>query len=254
MQFPPTPRVVYGQHPLQEVVCQISFPRQLSIDESLPAEFQKALGSDYPYVETREHVPLIIGGTEIAARPRSHYDFTTSNKHYKITLTSEFVAVTTQNYTEWKEFEQHVAKALSALFSAYSIQLFVRIGLRYVNVISRKKLALDGKKWSDLVRHSALGLLPEDEVPFDDVLELNSATVLRLDVGKVTCRAGFGKVDKPADDRVLFIDNDFFEDTEVKGSPDAVSRILNKFNEYAGHAFRWFIEPELDKAFRAAGP
>ncbi|QCI79895.1 TIGR04255 family protein [Hankyongella ginsenosidimutans] len=60
-------------------------------------------------------------------------------------------------YERWEIFSGHIERALASLMKSYSLSLFTRIGLRYVDVISRRRLGLENVRWSDLIKNSALG-------------------------------------------------------------------------------------------------
>lgn len=250
MEFPDAKRVVYKNNPLVEVVCQLKFPRILALEERVPAEFQARLGADYPLVEMREGFHFNLSMGEDAIKPVTtrfkHYDFLPDDRSTKITLTSEFIAVSTLAYRRWEIFEAHILRALDALSASYSIPFFSRVGLRYVDVISRQKLGIPQTRWSDLIRRSALGLLAEDEVPVEDVAELNAATVVELDNGgKATLRTQLGQHEAAGSERVFIVDSDFFlEEVRVKGTNDAID-VCQRFNRTAGRAFRWLIRDEL---------
>ncbi|QCI79894.1 TIGR04255 family protein [Hankyongella ginsenosidimutans] len=105
MEFADTGRVIYKENPLAEVVCQLSFPRILAVDDRIPAEFQDAMGADYPFVETREVVQFGLGlGVEALPSKRVHYDFKTEDRRYNVTLCSDFVAVTTLDMSAGRYF------------------------------------------------------------------------------------------------------------------------------------------------------
>lgn len=255
MDFPNAERVIYDKNPLVEVVCQFRFPRILALDERIPAEFQELLGPEYPFVETREVVQFNLGATsDISPSKRVHYDFITEDRAYTITLCSEFLAISTQSYTRWEYFLGHVTRSLQALTKTYSVPLFTRVGLRYVDVISKKALGLENAKWTELIRASALGLLAEDEVPLDDVLELSSGTALQLtEGGKATIRTTLGRMPNTGDEVVFVIDGDFFEEVPVKGEDDAI-RVCARFNSATGRAFRWLIRDRLHDALGPRKP
>ena len=258
MEFPVADRVIYDSNPLSEVVFQARFPRMLAIDERLPAEFQSALGAQYPYVETREGMTLPSSlaaiTAEFASLKRIHYDFLVEDRSTTVTLCSEFLAVTTRRYERWESFRAHIDQAMIALSNAYAIPMFTRIGLRYVDQISRSELGLEDKRWSDLVKPSAVGIVADDDIPIDDVIELQNATVLRLpDGAKATIRTGFGKFEETENEAVFFVDSDFYLDQNVKGKQDALD-LCSAFNRYAGNAFRWFITPQLHAALGPQDP
>lgn len=252
MEFPATDRVIYENNPLSEVVFQVRFPRILAIDERLPAEFQTMLGADYPFVETREvvNLPVEMAG-DIAAFRRTHYDFVTEARDYTVTLCSEFLAITTRNYERWENFLKHIECAMAALENSYAIPMFIRVGLRYVDQISRKSLALEDVRWSELVKKTALGIVSDDDVPIDAVLEFQNAIVLALPASdKALIRTGFGKSDPTGEEVIFFVDSDFFSDRIIKGKQDAINA-CRAFNKQAGYAFRWFI---TDRLHHALGP
>ncbi len=51
MPFPESERVVYGENPLVEVICQLKFPPILDISTAEPAAFQNKVRKLYPLYE-----------------------------------------------------------------------------------------------------------------------------------------------------------------------------------------------------------
>lgn len=255
MEFPDVDRVIYRENPLAEVVCQIRYPRILAIDERLPAEFQEKIGESYPFVETQEVTQFSLGvGDQPSPSSRTHYVFRTEDELANITLSSEFVSIRTEKYERWEFFKKHIETALEALYVSYSVGPLSRIGLRYIDLISRNKLGLHECRWSDLVRPSALGLLAESDVPINSVEELRSATVIELDDGgKVTMRTGMAETILTGDEQLFLFDCDFFETRRIKGVDDAIE-VCDKFNRKAGKAFRWLINDRLHNALGPTNP
>jgi uncharacterized protein (TIGR04255 family) len=246
MKFPETERVIYEKNPLAEVVCQLRFPRILAIDDRIPADFQTALGAEYPFVETREVVQFNFG--ESNQVKRTHYDFSTDGRTYTISLSSDALVITTSKYERWEIFIAHIEHATKCLSSVYSVPIFTRIGLRYIDVISRELLGLREERWSNLIRPSALGLLYEDAVPIEDVIELSAAHIFKLnECDKVMLRTGLGRTEGTGDEIVFVVDGDFFRDEPVKSLSDTLA-ILAEFNKAAGSAFRWIIDRRLHDA------
>ena len=52
MKFPESPRVRYSRNPLLEVICQLRFPKILSIETEVPVGFQEDIRSEYPVFKT----------------------------------------------------------------------------------------------------------------------------------------------------------------------------------------------------------
>ena len=255
MNFPETARVIYDHNPLVEVACQVSFPRLLAIDERIPSDFQTLMGAEYPFVETREVVQFSFGiANNAVPSKRILYDFITEDRRYTVTLGSDSIAVSTRKYERWELFSVHLKNALHAFTKTYSSPMFTRIGLRYIDIISRQDLGLENTKWSELIKNSALGLLADNDVQIEDVVELSAATVLRLDeAGKVVIRTALGKSERTGDETIFVVDSDFFQEGPVKGMNDAIE-ICSKFNQSAGKAFRWIIHDRLHTALGPQAP
>ena len=99
-------------------------------------------------------------------------------------------------------------KPLAAFIRIYKPGFFERVGLRYVNFISRKDLALEDKTYAQLIQPCYLGVLREEDV--------NEAATVRSTVDADTalrggCRvklhAGPGRVNKAGkpDPEVKFV-------------------------------------------------
>ena len=131
--------------------------------------------------------------------------------------------------------------------------MFTRIGLRYLDVISRNRLGLEEVLWSDLIRQSALGLLAEDDIPIADLNETGSISTMKIDGGNVTCRYGLAKTEATGEESVFIVDTDFYASVPLKEVKHA-SDLLDKFNRSAGQAFRWFICPKLHDALGPKRP
>ena len=249
MKIPETERVIYDNNPLAEVVCQIRFPRILAVDDRIPAEFQYVLGGDYPFVDTRDVVHFNFGETNQVRR--TNYDFLTADKRYKVSLSSDALSISTNDYERWEKFVVHVQHAIECLSKVYSVPVFTRVGLRYIDVISRHKLGIKDERWSELIRSSALGLLHEDAVSIDDVIESSAAYVFKIgEKDKLMLSTGLGKSSKTGEEIIFVVDGDFFRDEPVKGFSETLT-ILERFNKSAGSAFRWII---LERLHQALGP
>jgi uncharacterized protein (TIGR04255 family) len=191
MPFREVERVIYNNNPLIEVVCQMRFPRILSISESLPAAFQDCIREDYPLfdiaVEHQQRFTVDSIDTDTPPIPRviqsekvKNYRFSSSDGLWHINLTSTFIALTTSKYTRWEDFLQRIGKPLAALLDIYKPAFYERIGLRYVDAFRRSKLNLDGVDWSELIQPCALGLLSDISVK-DEVRSQNY--LVELDIG-----------------------------------------------------------------------
>ncbi|MCI0616001.1 TIGR04255 family protein, partial [bacterium] len=171
MPFPEVKRVIYKKNPLDQVVCQLRFPPILKIDADIPAEFQDRLRGDFPnYAETSEwkvelspkikgQIPAELLTQMLQSSSGKNYEFASEDGLWKINLTRTFIALTANEYERWEKFKEKLAIPFNALADIYSPAYFSRVGLRYVDVIKRSVLNLDGVSWTELLQPYILGVL-----------------------------------------------------------------------------------------------
>lgn len=163
-------RCRYGANQLVEVICQIRFPEILSIAAKPPAEFQDAIREEYPQFHRLNEVPapkvVSSGGRfSLENQPASvNYQFSTPDGVWRVNLTSRFISLACTNYTCWEDFAAHLDKPLAAFIRLYKPAYFERLGLRYVNAISRTELGLTQEKFAELIAPCYLGPLGEPDV------------------------------------------------------------------------------------------
>jgi uncharacterized protein (TIGR04255 family) len=259
MRFPESPRVVYRNNPIVEVICQLRFPRILRIDAELPIAFHERIRSHYPGVfEAQTGLPAApltpdvahavgIDPTVLASTQRA-FDFVSEDGAWRVSLTSQFLALTSSNYTRWEDFKARLAPATDALASEYRPLYFTRLGLRYRDLIQRSKLDLVDQAWSKLLRHPLLGelALPEFEQATNQAMR---EIVLNLDYDDARVRLlhGFAQL-QGGSETCYLIDADLFSDRRVEKN-DAEA-ILDRFNREAGCLFRWCIAEPLQRAMQ----
>jgi uncharacterized protein (TIGR04255 family) len=110
MPFPESPREVYAENPLEEVICQFRFPAVLKISATAPADFQDAIRDDYPWYEEqaggpsfpKEIIDLLPSGIPAPVLPRQPvYQFFTEDRGRSITLGQESITISENNYQDW---------------------------------------------------------------------------------------------------------------------------------------------------------
>jgi uncharacterized protein (TIGR04255 family) len=213
-------RCIYRNHQLGEVICQLRFPEILSIGASAPVAFQEAIRDEYPQYAAKMDTPApkltgAPGHFTLENQPGSvNYHFISEDGTWRVNLTSKFISLACTQYTGWEEFALRLDKPLAAFIKTYKPAYFERIGLRYLNFISRSKLDLENVPFSELISPIYLGPLADD-----DVSEANSSRCsIDAEIGlRGGCRAklhagpGFVKRNGQADQEVRFIfDQDLF--------------------------------------------
>ena len=155
--FYDTDRVIYAKPQIREVICQLRFPRILSISAREPAEFQELIRNEFPrYSRNIEKLPPKVTGQPGAMRLEeqpnvTNYQFLSADGRWKVNLTDAFIALATPAYTKWEDFAAKLDEVLAQFISVYHPAFFERIGLRYINAFSRKALDLEGVPFADLI-------------------------------------------------------------------------------------------------------
>ncbi len=163
-------RCRYGANQLVEVICQLRFPEILSIGENVPAVFQEAIREQYPRFSRRMEVPApkIVGVAsrmELENKTGSvNYQFSSADGVWRVNLTSKFISLACTNYIGWEAFASHLDQPLAAFIQLYKPAYFERVGLRYVNAISRRDLDLEESRFAELISPCYLGPLAEPEI------------------------------------------------------------------------------------------
>ena len=149
MLFAEYQRYQYARSPLIEVICQLRFPTILTINSGEPADFQEAIRQEFPrYAARKEQLPPKVvgaGGPNAKVEPQSpitNHSFISADGLWKINLTKDFIALSTLRYTNWEDFALRLDKPLAQFIQVYQPAFFQRVGLRYLNAISKKRLGL----------------------------------------------------------------------------------------------------------------
>ena len=168
--FSNEPRCLYRANQLAEVICQLRFPEILSIEANAPVAFQEAIRADFPQFQRRQEAPApkitgAPGRFSLENQPSTiNYQFASADGVWRVNLTSKFISLTCGKYTCWEDFAGQLDKPLAAFIKIYKPAYFERVGLRYLNFISRSQLGLEGTPFSQLIAPCYLGPLAEEDV------------------------------------------------------------------------------------------
>lgn len=263
MPFPESPRVIYEQNPIIEVICQISYPAILKIDSEVPTTFQEKIRKSYPiYTATKEAGIKISFGNESNESPtkndllnlggnRSNFRFSSEDNSRSIILTRDFLAFTTTIYRTWQDFKIWFEPALTEFIQEYEPLFFSRLGLRYKDLIVRSELDLEeNESWKDLLNPPIAGELSDSDLA-NEIVGQSNQTIFRINNG-VQIVLNHGLVNNQSNEQCYLIDSDFStsERTEVN---NAFTR-LGDFNKMSGSLFRWCISRRLHEALKPHNP
>ena len=216
-------RCIYQKNPLADVICQLRFPEILTIETELPAAFQEQIRDVFPrFLQRKEGLP---------GKQTNNYQFTTADGVYRVNLTSKFISLACVRYTRWEDFARMLDKPLAAFIQLYKPAYFERVGLRYLNFISRKELELEDVPFRQLISGCYLGILAHEEVAENVTLRstVDADTALRggcrckLHAGPGTVRKG----PKPDPETKFILDLDLYMpgNLEVKLSAGALQTL-----------------------------
>ncbi len=255
MAIPTAPRVIYQKPALDEVICQLRFPPVLRVGVGEPAEFQDAIREHFPFFEERLPMPssdlpqaitrILPDLSNMKTRNRV-FDFLSEDREWKVSLTNDFLALSTQKYVRWEGFREHLFGPLEELNKIYQPSFFQRVGLRYRDVIVRSQLGLDDVPWSELLQPYIVGELGRTDAA-NDVIESEHEVLLKLEgsAGQVRVRHFLAKISE-TNEPCYVIDADFF--SEQKTEREHAIEKLDTLNRYAGRLFRWCITKRLYEA------
>jgi len=206
MLFSNNPRKIYRNSPTHEVICQLRFPPILSINHTEPVDFQDAIRSEFPQYARRQDAvaPRIsgLGGPSPKVEqdpPVSNYNFVSADNQWKLNLTQNFIALSTLHYSGWEEFAHRLDMPLAKFIKIYRPAYFERVGLRYVNFISRDKLGLKNVMWKDLIAPAYIGPMNEPDVSEESFLSCGTDLQLKLDSScQAKIHAGPGRIQNNA--------------------------------------------------------
>lgn len=251
--FSPEPHTFLPRHQLSEVICQLRFPGIDRLRTSLPGEFQEAVRSRFPaFTANKELRPPKLAGVPgnfhlENSDAAMNYAFTSDDGHYRINLTENFISLSCSSYTGWQDFSNMLDMPLAAFIRIYQPQAFQRIGLRYLNFISRRALFLEETPFRKLIAPSYLGPMQQDFIPegafsrctVDSDLLLRNGVRVKLHAGP-----GFVQKGKQKDPEIKYIlDFDFYAAGNLPVSSSA--DVLNKLHSQAYPLFRSAITQEL---------
>ncbi len=163
-------RCIYTNNQITEVICQLRFPEILAIGANLPVDFQEAIRAEFPRYSSRQETPApkisgTFGDLRLEKQPAvTNYQFVSADGIWRVNLTNTFISLACCRYSSWESFASRLDKPLAAFIRLYQPAFFERVGLRYVNAISRKTLELDGVPFRELITPCYLGILGEEDI------------------------------------------------------------------------------------------
>lgn len=254
--FSNSERCRYRQHQLAEVICQFRFPEILAISANPPVDFQEAIRAEFPRYSRRQETPAPrLSGTpgNLSVQKQDvviNHQFVSMDGKWRINLTGTFISLSCSAYTCWEDFAARLDKPLAAFIQIYKPACFDRVGLRYLNFISRFDLGLEGVPFRELIAPCYLGPLAEEEVAETSVSRNSVDAELALRGGcrmKVHAGPGLTKRNGQTDKELKFV---FDQDLYMPGQLPLNLAVgaLQTLHHQADSIFRGAITERLHEA------
>lgn len=252
-------RCIYRNNPLGQVICQLRFPEILTIGANAPVDFQEAIRDRFPRYAAKQEKPApkltgTAGNLQVSQQPATvNYNFLSEDGVWRVNLTSKFISLSTSQYTCWEEFARWLDKPLASFISVYKPAYFERVGLRYINFISRNDLSLEAESFRELISQKYLGILGDEDVQESSVGRCSVDLELNIRGGcKAKIHAGPGMVNRNGkqDPEVKFVfDMDLFMPGNVP-----VNLSAGALQTLHGQAYPIFRDAITDRLHAAMEP
>lgn len=247
---------IYEKNQLAEVICQLRFPEILSIGANQPVDFQEAIRAEYPRFAVRNDMPApkisgAPGNMQLEnQRPTVNYQFSTADGSWRVNMTSKFISLTCSRYVDWAHFAKMLDAPLAAFIRIYKPAYFERIGLRYMNFISREELGIKHIPFSELFQPQYLGILGDEDIQEQQTSRCGVDAEVKIRGGcTVKIHAGPGLVKRNGlpDREIKFI---FDQDLYMSGNVPVnyAASTLESLHDQAFPIFRGAITETLHEA------
>lgn len=254
--FSTAPRCRYRNHQLGSVICQLRFPEILAISAGAPVAFQEAIRGEFPQYSRGQDMPApkitgVPGNLTLQnPAPVINYQFSSADNVWRVNLTGKFISLSCTHYVSWEDFAAKLDKPLAAFIQVYKPAYFERVGLRYLNYISRSSLDLEGVPFSQLISPCYLGPLAQEDVQESAAAKCSVDAELSLRGGcRVKLHAGPGLIKRNGqqDPEVKFIfDQDLFMHGQLP--LNLVTGAMQTLHSQADSIFRGAITQRLHEA------
>jgi uncharacterized protein (TIGR04255 family) len=251
---PAVESVPLPRSPLAFVVAQVRFPLVVSIaEQEFIAPFQERIRSTYSDLraENEMQVTLTPDGVQVKEGSRV-WRFSESDGPWEVTLSSEFLALSTRSYTNRDDFMTRLGVLLAALEERVAPRTVRRLGVRYIDRVIGREASHEVVK--SFVRPEVLGAtaidLPEavnqshslTECEYN--LDEDLSCTLRAKWGFLPPNATFDPAVPPADKDSWVLDLDCSHNEQPFDS-EAIQTAARVFTDRIYRYFRWAVTDEF---------
>ena len=246
----PTPEEVpLKDAPLVRVIAQLRFPEILSVEQrDFVASFQEATRSRYPVLRQEQTQGLLLGPGGVAqAKPRIAWRFNDTTGDWRVSLTSEFLALETTRYVSRSDFLGRLRFLAEAVVEHIGPSQLDRLGVRYIDRIAGPPV----EAIATLVRPEVRGIAGTSIATHavhaisESLFDVEGAQIL----ARWGCLPPGATVDpsaiEPAKEKSWILDIDMFSAVPMPFEVDQVISEAQRYSERIYTVFRWAVTNEF---------
>jgi len=241
---------VYRDAPLRSVLAQVRFdPIPALLAEAGTTGFHSVIRGRYSNgPERATDVDIQLTPANVGVRATAPvWRFKTPADDYVISLSHDFVALETANYTDFDHFLEHFAFALRAVERTVMPSMSRRVGLRKINAIPLP----DPDNPTTLtarVRVELLGCIAYGSFPAK-IRGGEGGLIFEEDLNRLFVR--YGLEGSPETEANFLLDMDYSTETPQAVSPDSgIVELVKHFSEGITSFFEWALTPEYKNSLR----
>ena len=249
-----------GNPPLKLVVCQIRFEETPAVSEGRVGlgVYEALGGAEGPYPQLGEFrgeqldITMAPGAPASTQRtPLSGWRYVSADGNWTVLLLPGSVALETKAYTTWTDdFEARLRSILLALVPHVRPSIQLRLGLRYVDVITRPGTA-SPQGWDGLISETLLGPIKHPNIG-PAVISAQQQVDMNLgDSVRCTLRHGTA-IEATSGSPGYLLDWDIYTESPKSLDPSLAIDTLRSFNRLALRLFQVAITPTLLDELRQA--
>lgn len=250
---PPPAEVPLANAPLARVLAQVRFPEVLKIEQrEFVSNFQESIRTKYPVLRPEQtQLSVLSQAGFVPAKTQLAWRFSDVDSHWRVSLTPEFLALETTNYSSRTDFIARLREVLTALDEHVGPKLIDRLGVRYIGRITGSSV----DEITSLVRPEVRGISGTSignralHALSEAMFEWNGARFVarwgRLSPGKTTDPTAI----EPINEKSWILDLDVFSAAPIKFTVDQVAEDARRYAERAYTFFRWAVTDDFLKRF-----
>jgi len=149
--------------PLEQVIWQVRHEESAKAsDVTQVLKVRDLLEHQYPVIERAEVSEIVLNGAAMAAGVAG-WRLATDDGSWSLLISPSFFVLECARYTTWTEFRSRADGLLQAIGAVFNPALMQRIGLRYVDRLSREASSMPAQ-WNEQLHPAVLGFASNDAI------------------------------------------------------------------------------------------